>query len=403
MRWAILDSTVNTLIPPEGQPVGIIDLSALNLDSNTEQFSPEPLGPQQLAYMIFTSGSTGLPKGVAISRESLGGFVAWTQHALGIEAGMTALNIADFSFDQSVMDIAFMLGAGVALHLYAGHKDPLSITAYIRDHAITVLSTVPTIFGLLLDEQFDLVPGDFRSLRKVFIGGAACPESYVTAFNRLMPRADVYNMYGPTEVTVYCMYHAFSKTELAHGVQAVELGRPLPGHEAWLIDEQGNRVSKRGELVVQGPQVMVGYWGSPAQTAEVVRKSSDGRRGYCTGDIVTCTDDGRFLFTGRKNETIKSAGYRIDLGEIESAVMSCPGVVHAAAVATPDALLENIIHVFVSQGARGELDEQDLRRHCALLIPDYMQPRHVHFLSALPLNASGKIDKKRLAEQLALA
>lgn len=403
MRWTVLDTRLHPHFEQVCPDVGVIDRSSYMEGSLSENFYCEPAGAEQLAYMIFTSGSTGLPKGVAISRRSLSCFVAWTRRSLGIESGMIALNIADFSFDQSVMDIAFLLGCGVSLHLYAEHKDPLSISGYLCNHGIQVISTVPTVFGLLFDEQFELGTADFQSLRKVFIGGAACPEPYVTAFHRLMPGADVYNMYGPTEVTVYCLFHAFSRSELMHGVKAVELGRPLPGHEAWLIDEDGNEVRERGELVVKGPQVMLGYWGNPGQSAEVLLTMGDGQRGYRTGDIVRLTDDGRFLFTGRKNETIKSGGYRIDLGEIEAALMSCPGVVHAAAVAIPHVLLENIIHVFVSQGARGGVDERVVREHCSRIIPDYMQPQHVHFLSTLPLNASGKIDKKHLAEQLAPA
>ncbi|TVT86089.1 amino acid adenylation domain-containing protein [Pseudomonas sp. H3(2019)] len=400
MRRVVLDSGLNTDFGKNYPEINAIDINAVSFEEYSAVFSCEPIHQQQLAYMIFTSGSTGVPKGVAISRESLSFFISWCRNSLDISGEMVALNMADFSFDQSVMDIAFLIGSGVTLHVYSGHKDPISIAGYIQRNAINVLSTVPTIFGLLFDEQFELSAESFASLRKVFIGGAACPAPYVQAFHRMMPTADVYNMYGPTEVTVYCMFHRFSREELSHGVSAVELGKPLPGHEVWLVDDDGNETSSRGELVVSGPQVMVGYWGSTEQTSMVLRESRAGRRGYHTGDIVQRSDGNRYTFTGRKNETIKSAGYRIDLGEIEAALMSCPNVMHAAAVAVPHTLMENAIHVFISQGGRGILDENAVRDHCSTVIPNYMQPHQVHFLPKLPLNASGKIDKKRLVNEV---
>lgn len=406
MRVALYDAQISPDFPAAWPAVRCLDVAGSQFPDwpaiahYAQNFKAEATYPQQLAYTIFTSGSTGLPKGVAISRHSLSSFVQWCESSLGISHEMRALNIADFSFDQSVMDIAFLLGSGLTLHLYTGHKDPVSISHYLARHNISVLSTVPTIFGMFFDPQFELEATAFASLRKVFIGGAACPAPYVQQFHRLMPAADVYNMYGPTEVTVYCMFHRFTPEQLQGGVHSVSLGLPLPGHEVCLLDEAGQVAQERGELVVFGAQVMAGYWGSAEKTAEVIRLRGAGERGYATGDIVELRAQGGYTFMGRKNETIKSGGYRIDLGEIETALVRYPNVVHAAAVAVPDPLLENRIHAFLAQGAHIALEPDALRAHCASLIPAYMQPHEIHLLSELPLNASGKINKKRLAAEL---
>jgi amino acid adenylation domain-containing protein len=410
MRVVVLDEVASQDFVAAWPAVTCIDVASAAfpawplVEDFSAHFQAESVNPKQLAYIIFTSGSTGLPKGVAISRESLSYFVMWCETSLGINHAMSAMNIADLSFDQSVMDVAFLLGSGISLHLYGGHKDPVSISQYIQRHQINILSTVPTIFGMCFDPQFELSPDAFSSLKKAFIGGAACPPPYVNMFYQLMPTADVYNMYGPTEVTVYCMFHQFTREQLQHGVDAVSLGLPLPGHRVALLDDAGNDTPDRGELVVFGPQVMAGYWGSPEKTAEVVLepcRAGVSPRGYHTGDIVDRRGVEGYTFMGRKNETIKSGGYRIDLGEIETAMIRHPDVVHAAAVAVPDSLLENTIHVFIGQGGRGGLQQEALRQHVASLIPAYMQPKEIYLLPELPLNSSGKIDKRRLTAEAA--
>lgn len=369
-------------------------------DQETD-FEVEPVPEPAIAYTIFTSGTTGMPKGVTISHQNLCHFIQWCLEELDLSNDSRVLNIADFSFDQSVMDIAFMLGVGAELHLYAEHKDPITISGYIRKNRITVLSTVPTIFGLFFDERFGLKSDAFSTLEKAFIGGAACPVPYVQKFHQLMPQAEVYNMYGPTEVTVYCLFHRFSKEELTNGVKSVQLGIPLPNHDLLLIDEKGEPSESRGELVVFGPQVMLGYWGND-EKSDVAFYQFQGRNpGYRTGDIIEIKE-GKHYFVGRQNETIKSGGYRIDLGEIEAALIGEKEVNQVAVVAQPDPLLENTIHTFIVKNQGADLDEQRVRDICDQSIPAYMQPHQIYFPDAMPLNSSGKIDKRQLATDFGL-
>ncbi len=369
--------------------------------SDLPDYSEAPLDsghtPDELAYVIFTSGSTGLPKGVMISTGNLAHFIHWCACTLAIEPHARALNIANFSFDQSVMDLAFMLGCGAELHLYAALKHPLVLADYIREQAIQVLSTVPTIFSMLLDSRYNLSPAAFASLETLFIGGAACPPGYLQQFNEKMPGAEVYNIYGPTEATVYCAYHKFTPSELRNGVVDVPLGKPLPNHSLCLIDDRQQPVRQRGELVVHGPQVMVGYWQQEefTRSAFVEVQGQDGK-GYRTGDIVREGPNGELYFAGRANDTIKSGGHRIDLHEVEEAMLQSKGVAAAVVVAVPDPLLENRLMAFVTGAGGGQPAIEGIQQGCSANLPGYMVPEKITVVEEFPLNSSGKIDKKRL-------
>jgi non-ribosomal peptide synthetase component F len=142
------------------------------------QFASDPicskLHPDDLAYIIFTSGSTGQPKGVSITYANISTFFRWCATVPGIEERSKALNIANFSFDQSLMDLAFLFGCGTEIHLYDNIKHPLLIADYIKNQNINLLSSVPTIFGMFFDHRFNLSSKFFSNLKKIFVGGAAC-------------------------------------------------------------------------------------------------------------------------------------------------------------------------------------------------------------------------------------
>lgn len=368
------------------------------------QYSTEELNysPQmnELAYVIFTSGSTGEPKGVKITLENLSYFIKWCQESLSINQQARVLNIANFSFDQSVMDIAFLLGCGAQLHLFNSVKHPIVIADYLRKNQIEVLSTVPTIWGMLFDSRTNLPAEMFSYMKKAFIGGAACPPAYVQLFYQKMPQADVYNMYGPTEATVYCMSHKFTEQELKFGVDKVTIGNPIAHHEVYLVDENRQPTDEEGELVICGPQVMEGYWKQDNNQETVFLQNSEIKnKGYLTGDVVKRNQNGDYFFVGRTNETIKSGGYRIDLLEIEAVLMRNKAVTNAVVTAIPDELLENKIIAFVVNDSLFFQTDQEILQACQQFLPKYMIPEKIYSVHSFPLNPSGKIDKKALLLQ----
>lgn len=368
------------------------------------KFSNEPLNHSdkfdELAYVIFTSGSTGEPKGVKITVKNLSFFIRWCQETLAITKQSRVLNIANFSFDQSVMDIALLLGCGAQLHLFNSVKHPIVIADTIKKNRIKVLSTVPTIWGMLFDSRNNLPPEMFISLKKVFIGGAACPPAYVHLFYQKMPQAEVYNMYGPTEVTVYCMFHKFTEKELKFGIDRVSLGSPFDQHVTYLVDEERQPTREEGELVVHGPQVMKGYWKqNNSEDMAFLQNPEIINRGYLTGDIVNQNQNGDYFFVGRINETIKSGGYRIDLREIETTLMKNYSVDNVVVISIPDELLENKIIAIVIKNSLFHQTDQEILQFCQKSLPKYMIPAKINFVDSFPLNASGKIDKKALQLQ----
>lgn len=345
-----------------------------------------------LAYIIFTSGSTGQPKGVMISNSNLAHFIEWCRTVPGFMDDDRALNIANFSFDQSIMDIAMLVGSGVELHLFNSVNHPLVLADYVMRNEIGIISTVPTIWGMLFDERYDVPREALSHIRKAFIGGAACPGRYLPLFHKKIPKADVFNMYGPTEITVYCMFHNFSHEELRRGMQRVPIGSPVDNHTVRIVDEEG-REAGRGELVVSGPQVMVGYWG---ETNANDLSSGQVSGSYKTGDIVERDDQGNYHFVGRKNETVKTGGHRIDLVEIERALLQVDFISNASVIAIPDELMENRLAAFVVSVPGKHVIAGQVINFLSETLPKYMLPERVIPVDYLPLNSSGKIDKRKL-------
>ncbi|KPA16322.1 Long chain acyl-CoA synthetase, partial [Candidatus Magnetomorum sp. HK-1] len=240
----------------------------------------------------------------------------------------------------------------------------------------------------------------FSSLKKIFIGGAACPPHFVSLFHEKMPGAEIYNMYGPTEVTVYCMFHKFKQNELEQGLKKVPLGKSFPNHFIQLVDHDKKSTNNKGELVVYGPQVMKGYWGDKNTTDNVfITDSKYQFKGYLTGDIVKKEKDNIF-FVGRTNETIKTSGYRVDTSEIESAIMNCEPVKDVAVISKPDTLLENILFAFIMLKDGYEMNEADIKNTISKNIPSYMIPKKIINIEQFPLNPSGKTDKRELKKML---
>nr|WP_247741661.1 AMP-binding protein [Endozoicomonas sp. G2_1] len=367
------------------------------MKSNIDIKEDSMLREHDVAYCIFTSGSTGIPKGVTILNHSLCHFITWCRSAFNLDGKAKVLNIAELSFDQSVMDIAFWLGVGCELHLYSKPKHPNAIATYVSLNKITVISSVPTTFGLILDERFQVKLDDFVTISHLFIGGAACPAKYINQIGVRIPQARVFNMYGPTEVTVYCMFHEFSKHELTTEVNEIPLGKPLQNH---FYRTQKNEEGAE-ELVIYGPQVMHSYWGDSKRTESVkLFSEQEGIYGYKTGDIVKKGQNDELYYVGRANETIKSGGYRIDLGDIEMTLSKQSEISLASIVSLPDKFLENSLHAFIVPAHKVNLKLSDVHAIIQSSLPLYMHPKNVTILDQLPLNTSGKVDKKALLAML---
>jgi acyl-coenzyme A synthetase/AMP-(fatty) acid ligase len=251
-----------------------------------------------------------------------------------------------------------------------------------------------------------LKPNGFPSLRLSLFCGEPLPVASAEAWQEAAPNSVVENLYGPTELTIACLLHrwdpATSPRLSVNGM--VPIGRPYPGLGAVLLDDELRPVqgAEPGELAVCGPQTVPGYWQDEAKTAErfvTVQVSPSTRmRFYRTGDRAARLDTGDYVYLGRVDHQIKVLGHRVELGEIEAALRSEPGVTEAIAMGWPmeDGTALGIV-AFVSGT---NIDPAGASAGVRLRLPDYMAPREIRVVDSMPLNANGKIDRNALRDRL---
>jgi L-proline---[L-prolyl-carrier protein] ligase len=235
----------------------------------------------------------------------------------------------------------------------------------------------------------------------VLFAGAMFPTSRLRLLMSLIPHARFANLYGPTETNVCTWYDVPPLS--ADETEPIPIGRPIPGVETFAVTDDGRLAGagEVGELYVQGPTVMHGYWGDPEQTKRVLVPSLYGEPSmlaYRTGDLVRLAADGNYHLLGRRDHQIKTRGYRIELGEVEVALHTDPEVISAVVVAIPDVEITNRLAACVV--TRGTPDPGRLAWVCAHRLPRYMRPEWFVFYDMLPLTSSGKVDRVGLLRDL---
>ena len=355
-----------------------------------------------LAYILYTSGSTGNPKGVMISHRNALTFVDWCADTFRVTASDRLSNHAPLHFDLSVFDVYNALEAGACVFLIPESVAvfPANMAAFIAQHGISIWYSVPSaLVSLLL--HGGLETRELAALRLVLFAGEVLPMKYLRRLTAALPRADFYNLYGPTETNV-CTYYPVDRAALAQ-VERLPIGRACANTEVFALDAGGARVQpgQEGELYVRGPSVTSGYWGDAEKTARSVvphpLHSPSSEKVYRTGDLVVLRSDGDYDFVGRRDSMVKSRGYRIELGDIESALYLLPGVREAAAVAIPDPEIGCRLIAFVVPHQPDGLSVLSIQQHCSERIPKYMIPEKIILCDGLPRTSTGKVDRTRLA------
>lgn len=356
----------------------------------------------EVAYVLYTSGSTGAPKGVEITHGALHHQIAWTSTDLGLRPGSRILQKTPVSFDAAQWELlANATGATVVTDHGDLHRRPAELLDCVRRHRVTHLQTVPTLLGeLCLDPSM----ADCHSLEVIAAGGESFPGPTAALVRELLPAARVVNLYGPTETTINITAHTVTDADCDH--RDVPLGRAVPGHRLFLLDEHGDILepSSRhpgpvvGELAIDGPQLARGYRNRPDETAAsfITRIVDDGtpHRLYRTGDLVEVAD-GALRFRGRSDQQVSLRGHRIELEEVRRAVEAHRAVRRAAVVATGGVVPTLAAHVELSGGQEGD-EIVDLRRHLASRLPTFMVPATIVVSAGLPRLPNGKIDHAAL-------
>jgi non-ribosomal peptide synthetase component F len=311
----------------------------------------------------------------------------------------------DQTFDLAVHDLFMTWDAGACLYA----MQPIELVApvrFINKHRLTAWFSVPSVPALAVKANM-LQPGNMPSLRYSFFCGEPLPNATARAWQEAAAGSAVDNLYGPTELTIACFAYRWDPAESPGDSvnDIVAIGRPLPGLGALVVDDALRPVAdgEVGELLVCGPQATPGYWRDEQKTAErfVTLPVSDARakRFYRTGDRVVRRPSGNYAYIGRVDHQIKVLGFRVELAEIEAAMMRHEGVVQAVAVGWPveDGRATGIVGFVMGQVA----SPGELRQGLTRTLPDYMVPSRVLVVDEFPVNANGKVDRKQLAAQLA--
>jgi long-chain acyl-CoA synthetase len=349
--------------------------------------------PKDLAALIYTSGSTGNPKGVMMAHESMVFAAGSIAQYLRLSDDDRILNVLPLAFDYGLYQLLMAMRIGGTLVLERSFAFPAQTLKRIEEEQVTVFPGVPTVFATLLSTK---TRTPHPSVRRVTNTAAALPPAFHDGLHELFPNALIFRMYGLTE----CKRVSYLEPELVDE-KPTSVGRPIPGTEAFVLDEERRPVKpgETGILYVRGPHVMAGYWRSPELSAHMLKEGPvPGERMLCTHDNFTVDEDGFLYFVGRTDDIIKTRGEKVSPIEVENALFSIDGVQEAAVIGIPDEVLGEAIRAYTVLEEGAELGEQEIIAACRTKLEAFMVPKEVVLLDELPKTATGKIRKKGLVE-----
>jgi amino acid adenylation domain-containing protein len=350
------------------------------------------------AYVLYTSGSTGTPKGVVVPHRAIVNHMRWMARTVPLGADGAVLQKTPVSFDASVWEFwaPLLQGGRLVMAAPGAHRDPVAMVEEVRRAAITDLQLVPSVLATLVE-----VPafGGCRSLRRVFAGGEALPTALVRRVLALLD-VEVHNLYGPAEATIDATSWQARRGDAIVG-DIAPIGRPIDNVRVHVMSPAGAPCPAGvwGELWIAGEGVALGYHRRPELTAERFVRDPFGAstaRAYRTGDRVRMRRDGVLEFGGRLDAQVKLHGMRLELGEVEAAILAAGGIAAAAAGLHRDAVRGDRLVAWVVPEPGTALDRPTLLAALAQRLPGPLVPSAIEELPRLPLSPSGKLDRAAL-------
>jgi len=408
IRILLTATAVADRLPALGAEVLLLDELPALLDARGPERALPRLDPAHLAWLIYTSGSTGKPKGVAITHGSAAALIAWALEAFTPARLARVLAATSISFDLSIFEIFATLAAGgtvvladnaLALPEVQGPDVPAAA-------GLTLVNTVPSAIAELARQG--AIPA---SVATINLAGEALPRELVDRLHALGTVAEVWNLYGPSEDTTYSTWarippRATPPRGVGDGARPA-IGRPIAGTRLHLLDPALRPVPLGvvGEICLAGSGLARGYLGRPGRTAEAFvpdpASPLPGGRLYRTGDLARHLPAGEVDFLGRRDHQVKVRGFRVELGEIEAALLARPEVAEAVVVAGRGAgstAGNDRLIAYVAPAPGAEIVPEALRESLRESLPEALVPQAFVALPKLPLTPSGKIDRRALPD-----
>ena len=356
------------------------------------------VGEENVAYVIYTSGSTGRPKGVMNTHGAIRNRLLWMQETYQLNNSDRVLQKTPYSFDVSVWEFFWplMFGAQLVMARPGGHQDSRYLVEVIREKKVTVLHFVPSMLSVFIEEDG---VAECRSVRQIISSGEALSGRLARRAQERMPWAELDNLYGPTEAAV-----DVTRWRRERETETVPIGRPIANIELYILNQSGGvaPVGVAGELLIGGVGLARGYDNRADLTAEKFVphpfSGQPGARLYRTGDLARYLADGQIEYLGRLDHQVKIRGNRIELGEVETALLQHDGV-HEAVLMAREAGPGEDLHLvayFVPSNGHDPATSGALREFLRGRLPEYMVPSYFAPLEAIPLTPNGKVDRRAL-------
>ncbi|OWA02629.1 amino acid adenylation protein [Streptomyces sp. CS227] len=368
-----------------------------------------PVSPNDLAYVIYTSGSTGVPKGVMIEHGSAVNTVRDVNDELSLSAADRVLALSALHFDLSVYDVfgPLSVGGSVVLPEPSDSREPAAWVRLMAHHNVTVWNSVPALMSMLCihlaseTQDADTDVSEIKAsalpmLRAVLMSGDWIPVALPGDIRKHFPDASQWSLGGATEASIWSIWHRITAADAA--LTSVPYGKAMRNQRVYVADSQ-LRPRPRwvpGEICIAGAGVARGYLGDEERTMKSFVVGPGGERVYRTGDLGRLLPSGEIEFLGREDTQVKIGGHRIELGDVEAALLGCSGVANAVVITEGDRGRTRLVaHVLPAPGTH--LTEPDLKRLAGEVLPRYMVPSAISVQDSFPLTSNGKVDRAALA------
>lgn len=350
---------------------------------------------KDLAAILYTSGSTGKPKGVMLSHEQVMAGSSIVSDYLEIVSSDRIVGVLPLSFDAGMNQLMTAVQQG-GTYVPMTFVFAREIVNLIKRERITGMAGVPTLWSLMAQPSSSLEKESPEHLRYISNTGGRMPQTVLANLRRQLPSTKIFLMYGLTE--------AFRSTFLPPAEldrRPTSMGKAIPNTEILVVDDQGRpcMAGEVGELVHRGPTVSMGYWGKDELTAKVLKphpflppELGNNEKVCYSGDLVTMDEDGYLYFVGRRDNMIKSSGFRISPNEVEEILFQSGMLREAAVIGIPDDALGQVVKAFVAPRDGQAVIAETLLTFCAEKMPRYMVPKSVQIMDSLPKMPNGKVD-----------